>query len=118
MLNRAFSIPAVIKTLHLDLAVHAVATIDRLKENGLSVTGTLANNKESFIEALNEFQPDLIFADCALNEFGAHEAINILKERGLDIAIIIITAAANEAEALSLIGRGVEDYILIENTGK
>lgn len=118
MLNRAFSIPAVIKTLHLDLAVHAVATIDRLKENGLSVTGTLANNKESFIEALNDFQPDLIFADCALNEFGTHEAINILKERGLDIAIIIITAAANEAEALSLIGRGVEDYILREYPGR
>jgi PAS domain S-box-containing protein len=116
-LSQTSNIPAVIKTLDLDLTDRA-AIISRLKESGLSVTGTSAKCKESFVAALNDFQPDLIFADCTLNVFGAEEAIDILKEKELSVPVIIITAAENESKALSLIGSGAEDYILREHSGR
>ena len=56
--------------------------------------------------------PDVILADHTLPEFGAPQALDLLKERGLDIPFIVVTGSISEEVAVERIKQGAADYIL------
>jgi two-component system, cell cycle sensor histidine kinase and response regulator CckA len=68
-------------------------------------------DRTRFEEELEAFAPNLILADYRLKEFSALEALSVLKARGLDIAVIVITEAHSEAAAVEGLGLGAEDYV-------
>jgi PAS domain S-box-containing protein/putative nucleotidyltransferase with HDIG domain len=56
--------------------------------------------------------PDLILSDYALPEFGAARALELLKDRGLDIPFIVVSATIGEETAVALMKSGATDYLL------
>ena len=56
--------------------------------------------------------PDIILADHTLPQFGAPEALEILKSQGLDIPCIIVTGSISEEAAVKRMKEGAADYIL------
>lgn len=102
-----------LKILHLeDLPEDAEMVARALKKGGIECEIKHVEDKAEFIKALKEFSPDIILSDHSLPSFDSHEALKILKETGIEIPFILITATVSEEYAVSIIKEGASDYIL------
>jgi PAS domain S-box-containing protein len=57
-------------------------------------------------------EPEVILSDANLPEFDGMEALELLRERGLDIPFILISGSLGEDRAVEAIQRGAADYLL------
>jgi len=55
---------------------------------------------------------DLILADYSLPQFGALQALELVRARGLDIPFIIVSGMIGEDSAVAAMQRGADDYLL------
>ncbi|MCW3119632.1 MAG: domain S-box-containing protein, partial [Chitinophagaceae bacterium] len=69
-------------------------------------------NRQSFLQALDQFKPDIILSDHALPQFNSTEALSIARGRFPDIPFIMITGTVSEEFAAEIIKSGADDYIL------
>ena len=102
-----------LKILHLEDSpsdAKLVRTI--LKRGDFDFEVLVVESKSKFINALEDFSPDIILSDHSLPSFNSHEALNITRKRGLKIPFILITANVSEEFAVDVIKRGADDYIL------
>lgn len=81
----------------------------------LRVDHDVARNRKEFLEKVVRFSPDIILADYALPDITGIEAINIAKEMGIDVPVILITGDGNETIAVDSLRLGAVDYILKKN---
>lgn len=71
-----------------------------LKYNAKSIFA-IANDRDSFLEKVNWFYPNLILADYHLPDFSGLEALLHLKEKGYNSPFIFITNALDDKEAVA-----------------
>jgi len=71
-----------------------------------------ADKRDAYIQALQDFKPDLIISDYYLIGFNALDALEILKRNAPDIPFIVLTNALNEETAVECMKRGAVDYVL------
>jgi len=81
----------------------------------LHVEYDVARNRAEFRERLPRFAPDIILADYALPDITGIEAINVAKELGVDVPVILITGDGNETIAVDSLRQGAIDYIIKKN---
>jgi len=67
---------------------------------------------EKYKLALREFNPDIIISDHSLRGFKSVDAFQWLRESGLDIPFILVTATISEEFAVMMMREGVADYLL------
>ena len=104
--------PRCIRVLILeDNATDAEINIRALRQAGFDPEWTLAQKESDFLAAL-ETLPDLILSDYALPQFDGIRAVEVLRERGLDIPFILISGTLGEEVAVTSIKRGADDYLL------
>ena len=72
----------------------------------------LVMNKDGYVKALDEFQPDIILSDNNLPMFNAQEALTIIQERSLFVPFILVTGTVSDEFAANIIKAGADDYIL------
>ena len=72
----------------------------------------LAPDKDSFLYALDHFEPNVILADNSLLEFSARDALEIAHQRMPGIPFILVTGSVSEEFAAEIIKLGADDYIL------
>ncbi|HEY4154507.1 MAG TPA: response regulator, partial [Puia sp.] len=72
----------------------------------------LVTNKEAFLQALDQFNADLVLADNALPQFNGSEALQIVRETALDMPFILVTGSMTDEFAAHIIKSGADDYIL------
>jgi len=102
-----------LKILHLEDIPSDAELVDRaLKKAGIAFEKCLVDTRQEYMEALDEFQPDVILSDHSLPQFNSLEALNLLKESGLDIPFILITSTVSEEFAVSVMRQGASDYVL------
>jgi PAS domain S-box-containing protein len=102
-----------LQILHLeDLHSDAELIGRALKRGGLDFERLVVDTREKYINALNEFHPDIILSDHSLPSFNSHEALAILLKTGVRIPFILITSNISEEFAVDVIKRGADDYIL------
>ncbi|MEP6675426.1 MAG: PAS domain S-box protein [Ferruginibacter sp.] len=83
-----------------------------LKKEIKHCTLKLVMNKEDFLKALDDFNPDVILADNSLPQFSATEALAIVRQRSFYIPFILVTGTVSEEFAAGVIKLGADDYIL------
>lgn len=86
----------------------------RLLQGRLEARGHLVETAESGEQALmrlDAIRPDLIFLDLAMAGLTGLDVLDILRARGLDIAIILTTAYGSEQVAVEALRRGADDYL-------
>lgn len=83
-----------------------------LKRAGLDVVGRLARSAAEFTGALEEQRPDIILADYQLPSFRAIDALRLLREREMDVPVIVITGALSDDDARACMDLGAADYLL------
>jgi len=74
----------------------------------------VVDNKNDFIQALNTSKPDLILSDYTLPQFDALSALEITKEKALEVPFIVVTGTLDEETAVDTMKSGAWDYVLKE----
>ncbi|MDB4919280.1 PAS domain S-box protein [Mucilaginibacter sp.] len=101
-----------LKILHLeDVATDAELVSVALKRANIMFDKLVVDIKQDYINAISEFVPDVILSDHTLPSFNSLEALNILKESGLNIPFILVTGTTSEEFAVDIMKAGAADYI-------
>ena len=102
-----------LKILMLEDSATDTEIVQRLlKKEKLNFESKLAMSKEAFLQALDQFQPDVILADNSLPQFNATEALEITRQHFNHIPFIMVTGTVSEEFAAAIIKSGADDYIL------
>jgi DNA-binding NtrC family response regulator len=83
-----------------------------LVDAGLNLVAVVVDTKESFVEQMADFQPDIILSDYHLPGFTGQEALKIAQELYPDIPFIIWSGVLGDEAAVELIKQGATDYVL------
>ncbi|MEO5681715.1 MAG: PAS domain S-box protein [Chitinophagaceae bacterium] len=81
-------------------------------KSGLHCTFHLATGKDSFLEAMTAFTPEIILSDNSLPQFNSEEALKITRKINPDIPFILVTGTVSEEYAVKITKSGADDYVL------
>jgi PAS domain S-box-containing protein len=102
-----------IKILYLeDLATDVELVKRQLNKNDVDYEMKVADSRESYINALKDFNPDILISDHKLPTINSLEALRIAKEHDSLIPVILITSTIPEEYAIEIMKEGASDYIL------
>ena len=102
-----------LKILHLeDIPTDAELVERELKKGNIVFEKMVVDTKEDFVNALKEFSPDIIISDHSLPAFNSMEALKIVKNTGIKVPFILVTATVSEEFAVNVMQSGACDYIL------
>ncbi|HPI97643.1 MAG TPA: response regulator transcription factor [Synergistales bacterium] len=80
-------------------------------EEDIEVVGTADNGQEA-IRVVEEAKPEILLLDVHMPVMGGAEMVRILREKGMDMKYIAITAFDDEGHIAELSEAGVNGYIL------
>jgi signal transduction histidine kinase len=83
-----------------------------LQRGGYEPREKRVETEKTFRAALADGPWDVIIADYNLPQFGAIEALRLLKESGLDLPFLIVSGVIGEEVAVKAMKSGAHDYIL------
>src|SRR3954463_13394790 len=76
------------------------------------------DSRESFLRALEKFQPDIILSDYTLPRFDGMTALSLAREQLPTIPFLIVTGSVNEETAVGCMKAGATDYLLKSNLAR
>ena len=82
-----------------------------LRKERLDVVWLRADDESSFVSALGG-APDAIVTDFNLPSFSALRVLEIVRERGSELPVLVVTGAMDDELAAECIKRGASDYLL------
>jgi len=83
-----------------------------LEEAGLTFTSKVVMAEAAYIEAIEEFRPDLILADYDLPTYNGALALAEAKRRRPDTPFILVTGAVTEERAIEILTGGARDFVM------
>jgi len=83
-----------------------------LKKSDHTYEFSVVMSKEAYLQALDNYQPDVILSDNSLPQFNATEALQIVRQRSQGIPFILVTGTVSEEYAADIIKSGADDFIL------
>ncbi len=104
------------KPLHVliveDSESDAQLVLRELKHGGYDVEYERIETSEAMQQALSNNQWDLILSDYSLPRFSAPQALQVLKDSGLDLPFIIISGTIGEETAVNSLKAGAHDFLI------
>lgn len=102
-----------IKLLHLeDVPADAELIARELKKGKIDSEIFVVDNREKFVRALKDFSPDIILSDHSLPSFDSLDALLLVKETGITVPFILVTATMTDEFAVAVMKAGAHDYII------
>lgn len=102
-----------IRIIHLEDVKSDAEIIRReINKGGYPFEVKWVTTRDTFKAALSEFSPDIILSDHSLPGFSSVEAYHLLRDSGLDVPFIVVTATMSEEFAVMMMKEGVSDYLL------
>lgn len=86
-----------------------------LESHGYEIKSKRISTLDGFREALGESEFEMILCDHAMPSFDVFEILEILRESGTDIPLIIVCDVTGEALAVKAMRCGAADYLLKDN---
>jgi PAS domain S-box-containing protein len=106
----------ILKILILEDVRFDVELIEReLMKGGVNFESLNVSSKEEFIQALDEYKPNIVLSDHRLPQFNSLDALFIFKEKKLQIPFILVTGTVSEEFAVRILKEGADDYLLKGN---
>ncbi len=93
-----------------DLPDDAELMARRLEEEGFQPDWRRVESEPDYLGAL-ETIPDLILADWHLPHFSGLRALELMRERGMEIPFIVVSGRIGEEAAVDVLHRGADDYV-------
>jgi two-component system sensor histidine kinase UhpB len=102
-----------LKILMLEDSATDAEIVERLlRKEKMDFAFRLSMSEADFLQALDQFNPDVILADNSLPQFSAGEALKLVRQRTSFTPFIMVTGSVSEEFAAGIIKRGADDYIL------
>jgi len=107
------------RLLHVEDSVDDVELL-RHALDGAPFSFTLARvqTEPEYLAQLDEAPPDAIICDYDLPEFSAERALEIIRERGLDLPFIVVSHHVDETAAVIAMQNGASDYLPKRHLGR
>lgn len=86
-----------------------------LKQSGFDIISKRVDSAIEFESSLDEKKWQVILCDYIIPGFGGLKALNIYKEKNVDIPFIIITGNINDQVAIKAMHEGAHDYLMKDN---
>ena len=83
-----------------------------INKSGFIFDAEVVQSRETFANALQNFNPSIILSDYSLPSFDAVSAFSITQQVCPDVPFIIVSGTIGEENAVELIKNGVTDYAL------
>lgn len=83
-----------------------------LRDAGLAFTLLRVDTRAAFVQALDEFKPDIVLADYKLPAYNGREALEYTRRTHPQIPVIMVTGAMGDEAAVELLKLGARDYVL------
>jgi signal transduction histidine kinase len=93
----------------------ALLLLRALRAGGYDPDHVLAGTAEGMNRALDQGGWSIIISDYSMDGFTALQALEILKRRGLDVPLIIVSGTIGEETAVSAMRSGAHDYLIKGN---
>jgi PAS domain S-box-containing protein len=100
------------KILHLEDVQSDAELVARELKKSIDFDYLVIDSEKAYLNALEQFRPDVILCDHSLPSFNSLEALKIVKRKKLHIPFILITATMSEEVAAGVVREGADDYIL------
>lgn len=75
-------------------------------------------DKDAYVQALEQFQPDIILSDNNMPQFNASEALKIIQDRSLSMPFILVAGVVSDKFVANIIKSGAFDYVLKDRLTK
>jgi PAS domain S-box-containing protein/putative nucleotidyltransferase with HDIG domain len=85
-----------------------------LRKDELAFDSICVDTQPAFLNALEQYKPDLIISDYSMPEFNGMQALNLTLANRPDIPFIVLTGSINEETAVLCMKAGASDYVLKE----
>jgi two-component sensor histidine kinase len=89
----------------------AALVMSAAKREGMDISWLRADDEPSFLQALLE-APDAVVTDFNLPSFSALRALEIVREKGSRMPVLVVTGAIADDLAAECMRRGAADYLL------
>ena len=83
-----------------------------LQDSRLTFSAKVVISEKDFVQALQEFSPDLILSDYDLPAYNGALALAEARRRCPDTPFILVTGAVGEDRAIEILTQGAKDYVL------
>ena len=90
----------------------------QLKKAGIMTEWERVETAAAMTEALDRTAWDIVISDYIMPGFSGLAALDILKSKGLDIPVIIVSGKMGEETAVEAMKAGAHDYLLKENLSR
>jgi signal transduction histidine kinase len=95
-----------------DNTLDAELVLRALRKDSFDVSAVIVQDEAAFGEALRTHSPEVVLADYNLPNWTGMEVLNVLRDKGLDIPMILVSGALGDVLAVECIRQGVTDYVL------
>jgi len=89
-----------------------------LAKGEFEITSDVVQTAEEFRQRIRDQPPDVVLSDYNLGQWRGTEALEILREEGLDIPLILVSGALGDVTAVECIKQGVTDYVLKDSLAR
>jgi signal transduction histidine kinase len=89
-----------------------------LSKGEFEITSEVVQTAEEFRQRIRTRCPDVVLSDYNLGQWRGTEALEILREEGLDIPLILVSGVLGDVTAVECIKQGVTDYVLKDSLAR
>src|SRR2546422_1061792 len=105
--------PAAIRILMVEDDAQDAALAEReVRRADVVCTFRRVDTRDSVVEALREFVPDVILTDHSLPGFGAREALQLAQQLSPGTPVIVVTGMLGDEPAVQYMQAGATDYVV------
>ncbi|MFC1671795.1 response regulator [Planctomycetota bacterium] len=93
----------------------ALLLLRKLEQGGCKVVWERVYTRKAMTRALDNGEWDAVISDYRMPQFSAQDALELVKERGLDIPFIVVSGTIGEEKAVEIMKAGAHDYVMKDN---
>ncbi len=89
-----------------------------LQQAGFETIWDVAQTAEEFTDMVRKNSYDVVLADSKLPNWSGMESVEILRQEGLEVPVILVSGALGELTAVECIKQGAADYVLKDHLAR
>lgn len=89
-----------------------------LRRNGFAPSVTRVETAAEMAAAIAAHPPDIVIADYNLPNFSGPEALDLVRQSGVDLPFVMMSGAISEETAVESMRRGAQDYVTKQNLAR
>jgi PAS domain S-box-containing protein len=86
--------------------------VRELKKNGFEPVFERVESEQGMIDALNKQRWDIVISDHSVPGFGSLQALEVIKQKKIDIPFIVLSGTIGEEVAVNVMKAGANDYVM------